>query len=258
MKQGMTVDDIFIAFKESGIKKGDIVFSHSNIGFFGPLQGVNSKNEYCRIIYQTLMDIIGKNGTFILPSFTYSGFNQEIFDKRITKSKMGILSEYVRNLPNALRSEDPNFSVVAVGKDAEYFIAEVDNYSFGAKSFWSKFMEKDGLFCNFNFDSASTFIHFVEKSLNVDYRFDKGFKCKIMKDGKVEDEIFYHYVYDLEITENKTSFEKFHEYVIENGYAKQVKLGKGEVVTISAKQTYDVVKNQIEIDPYFLRVGEVS
>ena len=42
------------------------------------------------------------------------------------------------------------------------------------------------VFCNLNFDAGSTFVHYVERSLKVPYRFDKSFSGIFRRKGKEE------------------------------------------------------------------------
>lgn len=43
-----------------------------------------------------MLDIIGKNGTLIMPVFSYSFCKNEIYDKLYSKGKVGVLNEFFR------------------------------------------------------------------------------------------------------------------------------------------------------------------
>ena len=198
--------DIVNALKNVGLKPGDNIFVHSNIGFFGKLEGGNNKDDYYRIFKDAIFEVIGSEGTLVVPTFTYSYCWNQVYDKHSSKSTCGFFSEMVRNDSSSVRSEDGNFSIAAIGKNALYFVSDSPSDSFGEDSFWGKFLKLEGKFCNWNFDSASTFIHFVEKQLNVDYRYDKTFLGKSLIKGKKVDKKFTHFVYDLEKPENSPDF----------------------------------------------------
>ena len=132
--------------------------------------------------------------------------NDEIFDREKSSTVCGMFSEMVRKDPNSIRSNDPNFSVSSIGMDSKFFTENLPNHSFGLDSFWDRFLKKNGKICNFNFDSGSTFFHFVEKTLNVSYRYDKNFSGKIYFDQKFQNETWIHFVFDHD---KKKSLAKF-------------------------------------------------
>ena len=84
------------ALKKVGIKKNDNLLVHSSLGLFGKLKGINKKKKLAQIFFKEIKKIIGKNGNIIVPTFTYSLFNNKTFIKNKSESNMGIFSEYVR------------------------------------------------------------------------------------------------------------------------------------------------------------------
>jgi aminoglycoside 3-N-acetyltransferase len=248
-------EDIVRALTKVGIKKNDSIFVHSNIGFFGQLKEATTKESYYYIFKEAIFEVIGEGGTLVVPTFSYSFCKKEIFDKEKTKSVCGFFSEMVRKDPQSLRSDDANFSVAAVGKNAEYFTKNAPPHSFGKNSFWERFLKCNGKFCNFNFDAGSTFVHYVEKLLNVPYRYDKKFPGKSIINGKAEERVFYHFVYDLTKPNNGPNFEKFDKRAKELGIAKTANLGKGQIVSITARDVVELIKREIQKDPAFLIKG---
>ena len=87
-----TQEDLENAFISVGLKEGDIVFSHSNIGFFGRPQGGQSVQYVFDLILAALFEVIGKEGTLVVPTFTYSFSKGEIFDLYNTVSECGTFS----------------------------------------------------------------------------------------------------------------------------------------------------------------------
>ena len=71
--------------KNAGIQSGDTVYCHSNLGFFGrPDKNIKSIN-LAKIFFDALNEVLGNNGTIILPSYTYSfGSNSINIQKNIT------------------------------------------------------------------------------------------------------------------------------------------------------------------------------
>lgn len=254
-KSDYSMKDIIQALRNVGIDHGDNIFIHSNIGFFGRLDGGNDRENYYRIFKDAIFEVIGDAGTLVVPTFSYSFCWNKVFDKEKTPGICGIFSEMVRMDPQSLRSDDANFSIAAIGKNAEYFTKDAQAHSFGEKSFWERFLKCDGKFCNFNYDSASTFIHYVEKLIDVEYRYDKIFPGKFVSNSKEIDDIFYHFVYDLDKPENIPDFTKFDKCAKEMGIAKIADLGRGQIVSIPAKDTLELIKKKIEKYPEFLIKG---
>jgi len=248
-----TQENISNSLIQCGIKRGDSVFIHSNIGFFGNLKNANRKEDFYQSFKEAILEVIGEEGTIIVPAFSYTFCNKEIFNVRTTKGVCGFFSEQLRLDPTAFRSEDANFSVAALGRRASFFTENVPEYSFGYDSFWDRFLKNKGVICNFNFDAGSTFIHYVERSLKVPYRYDKPFPGILVNaEGKEEKRVFYHFVYDLNTPELIANFERFSSLVLEKRIATTSNLGKGRITKINAEDVYDFIETQIKFEPYFL------
>lgn len=249
--------NIIEALKSLGLKQGDSLFCHNNIGFFGRLEDAKSSKDYYEIFKSTIFEVIGDEGTLVCPTFSYTFCKQQDFDVKNTPGVCGAFSEMMREDKDAFRSEDANFSIVAIGKNAKYFTENSPEYSFGENCFWERYLKVDGIFCNFNFDSGSTFIHYVEKRLNVLYRWDKGFDGIVINGGKKEKRTFYHFVCDLENENHSPDFTKFDKKAKELGLAKTTNLGKGQILKISAKDTFNLIEKELKTTPNFLIKGSL-
>lgn len=242
--------DIVEALKTVGMKEGDNVFMHTNLGFFGRCEGVKSADELCSKFFNAVRSIIGEKGTIIVPSFTYSSCHNEEFDPKTTKCAMGMFTDFVLKQPETIRSLDPNFSIAANGKDAVSFTLDPPEKSFGNGCFFERFYEANGLICNLNFDAGTTYVHYVEHKLNVPYRYDKQFKGMVRVGDKWEERVSYHFVYDK--PENAPVFSRLHDISLETGVAKIEKLGKGVVLAERAQDLFNLIKETMEKRPRFL------
>ena len=238
---------------EAGLKKGDTIFCHSSLGFFGMPDKEIIKNKLAEVFFDCLCEIVGPEGTLIFPTFTYtfSENKNEIFDPNYTKSKMGILPEYVRQLPNSTRTMDPFYSSVIHGKLKEYFSNNIPNNSFGLNSVFDKFYRVNGKILNLN-SPAGTLIHFFERKLSVKYRFDKDFGGEVFISKKKQKIKWTIYVRDL--SSPLYDFDPFPlvKYIKENKIAKFTSLGKGEILTINCKDLYEAVKKNLLLNEWFL------
>lgn len=251
-KHDYSKDDIIKALVDVGISKNDNVFIHSNIGFFGKLQDATNKESYYEIFRGAILEVIRKNGTIVVPTFSYSFCWNQTYDKKISPSTTGMFPEMIMRDPKSFRSDDANFSVTAIGKNAEYFTKDAPSDSFGKNSFYERFLQNKGKICNFNFDAGSTFVHYVEKLIGVPYRFEKAFTGKSVVDGQLRDETYIHYARDLSNPKVYPDFSKMDKLAKKLGLAKTANLGRGQIVCISARDTLELIYQEIKKDPNFL------
>ena len=245
--------DIINSLKKVGLKKGDNIFIHSNIGFFGKLENAKTKEEHWRIFKDAIFEVITKNGTVIVPTFSYSFCWNKIFDKVETPGTTGMFSELVRTDPDSKRSDDANFSVAALGQNSEFFTKNLSHESFGKDSFWERFVIKNGIICNFNVGlQYNTFIHYIEKLAKVPYRFDKKFDGTYKKNGEIKKDFYIHYVRNLDDPNSLPDLTELITKSEELNYLKEVNLGRGTISCITAKDTMEIILKEINTNPNFL------
>jgi aminoglycoside 3-N-acetyltransferase len=246
------------ALRNLGLKEGDTVFSHSNIGFFGYPEGERSVENSCQTILRAFQSVIGESGTLIVPTFTYSFSNNQTFDFENSPSTCGVFTEFIRKHPEASRSCDPAVSVAALGAQAKLLTENAPQNSYDSeKSFFARFCKSHGKVCNLNFDAGSTFVHFVERELKVPYRFDKTFSGKIIQAGQVREAKNTLWVrYLCEGTAAK--FEPFDEVARKMNCFKTAKVSRGFVGVISASDTLSVIQKTLPSRPWFLTEAELT
>ncbi len=239
--------DIFYALKKVGLKKNDNVFCHSNIGFFGKLRDIETKNQLCKIFCENIIKIIGNNGNLIVPTFTYSYFKEKKYINNVTSSDMGIFSEWVRKQKNSLRSDDPNFSVSCIGPQSKYFTQIIEYNTYSENNFFGKFHKVNGKILNFNFP-GSTIIHYYEKKLGIKYRYNKIFYG--ISDSKKK----AWQVFSKKITKKDTYHNPFPitNYLKKRKIANYTNLGKGEVFCIDSNKFYNTIKKILIKKPDYL------
>jgi aminoglycoside 3-N-acetyltransferase len=253
--------DISNALRSLPIGKGDVVFSHSNLAFFGKPEGNLSKNDICEMFFDAIMDVIGPNGTLVVPTFTYSFPNGEDFCVASTPSKMGMFAEWVRNHPNSGRSIDPSYSMAAIGGSVIRMLRQQpeNSFDFIASSF-ARLCGVEAKVLNFNMGAASTLIHYIERFVDVPYRFDKTFSGTIIEKGVslwIRNTIYVRYLHPGLVAD----FGAFNSMVKSSGMFRTARIGSGEVGVISASDTFDAVTDGLKEFPWFLtaagKTGEI-
>ncbi len=229
--------EIKSCFLKLNLKKGDLIFCHSNISFFGRLNKNKNKEQLCKIFYDELLKIIGKNGTLVVPTFSYSFFEKKNYSQS-TQSKMGFFSEWVRKRRDSCRSLDPNFSVSAVGPLKKYLTINNVKETYNKESFFGKFHSLNGKILNFNFP-GSTIIHYYEKILKVNYRYEKKFIGKVNGNKEIWS-VFSRYLKKNTI-HNPIKLMKLLRKKKRNRF---FNLGKGEVFSITSKELFKFIKEE--------------
>lgn len=154
-----------------GITTGDKLFIHAFLPSLGLVQGGIST------ILDAILECLGSDGTLIVPTFTASLRRKEVYNVSNSKCFNGAFSEYVRKLPNAVRSLDPLFSMSAIGKDSEYLMHRRSDNCFGNDSIYEKLFFENTKFLGFGiqWNQGYSFFMHLERLAKVPYRQEKVF-----------------------------------------------------------------------------------
>lgn len=251
-----TAQDLERALGRLPLEKGDVVFSHSNLGFFGRPEGIASMDEMCAMFMDAILARIGPDGVLAVPTFTYSFPRKEVFDPAGTPSAMGSFAEWIRRHPESQRSADPCYSVAAIGARAGAFTGDVPENSFGPGSFFDRFHKAGGKILNLNFDAGSTYVHYVERELAVPYRFDKAFSGILRRDGRDSVKRSIIWVRYLSDDALEAVFEPFNALACARGVFRTEALGRGAIGLISAADTFRLIAETLPERPLFLTRAE--
>jgi aminoglycoside 3-N-acetyltransferase len=193
------------SLNELGINKGDKIYIHGNASFLHFIEG-SSNEEKFRFFLDVLMNEIGPDGSLIIPSFTYSHCRNEIYDMANTPpaKELGYFADLIfRNKNLFSRTSDPIFSHFfspSTGLDKYINTQEIYN-CFGNDSFFEKMLEINSTILFIGCSFMTTFIHHIEKTANVSYRFNKRFDGEIINmDNKLIKTSSNYFVRDLSST----------------------------------------------------------
>jgi len=203
------------------------------------------------MFYSAFKIVLGRNGTLLIPTFTYSYSNGKIYNPNKSKNICGLLSEEFQKKREGKTYLDPNISYVVFGKFKDYFTSAVPYNSYGKNSLFEKFYNLNGKICNFNLDAGSTFIHYLERKLLVSYRFDKEFCGKTIIGKKKFDSCNSIYVKKKKY-KKEVSFKKFTDVCVNLNKFKTAKIGRGFVGVISSKNCYEILKKELRKNYFFL------
>ena len=132
------------------------------------------------IFFDSFFKILGKNGILILPTFPYSFVKHEIYNPNESRRICGFFPEAIRKIKKDFSLHpDLDLSCIIFGKHKQYLSRLDDKNSYGKYSLFFKFLNLNGKIYNLNLDADSTFLHFLQRKLKINYRFHKSFKGKI-------------------------------------------------------------------------------
>lgn len=247
--ESITNRDLLETLKQVEAHNCKVLYIHSGLSFGTPNPELH-KNEILQIILETILEL--KVPTICVPTFTFSFCNKMDFDLYHSKSKMGALNEYIRKLPSSIRSIDPLMSIALLGEDKD--LAEgIGHESIGKDSTFYKLHFRDSvrfLFLGARLGDCFTYMHFMEKLLNVNYRYDREFKGQITVGGKSYQDTFTLFVRYRNIFPGRGSFQ--YEDILNNrGIAKKHHLGNGFITTLDETSAFEVYEELINQDKYF-------
>ncbi len=241
--QWVTCDDVRVALRAVAADKCKVLFLHTELSF-GAINPQLKRKQLCEILFELIMELGVE--TVVFPTFTFSFGNREDFDVRITPSRMGLLTEYARKRPEAVRSVDPIMSVVVFGKNKD--LLNVTGVKvLGEGSIFDNLHKAEDvrfLFLGTRFGICGTHMHYIENELQVPYRYDMDFYGKVTDyDGNTRDDhriIFVRYR-DV-IPAVPISFE---DGLVEKGVMKYSPLGATYVFSLTEKDMYRECKEAL-------------
>jgi aminoglycoside 3-N-acetyltransferase len=191
-----------------GIGHGATVYVASNVARFGVPAEVRAlvksagPDALMRSHIDTLREIVGSSGTLIMPTFTYSACNDEVYDPRKTPSVVGSLTDYFWRQEGVQRSRHPIFSAAAVGPAAAQLLSMDDPDCFGAASLFGKLREANATYLMYgvNMWEGATYVYHSEQRASVRYRYIKEFDGRILRaNGDVDEVPVPYFVRDLDL-----------------------------------------------------------
>ena len=217
--------------------------------------GKNNEERF-KVLNEFLNDIKSSNGNIAIPTYSYSYAKNKLFDIIKTPSELGEVSEYLRKRNVEKRTYDPNFSYLLFGDNfSNRHLKDGDSSSFGEGSFIEDIYLQDGYLGSIGGAlEYLTEIHYIEKKLNMDYRFDKVFKGKTIDiDGQVQFNNSTFYCRDLGEKYNASFVQLKHdllkENLIEEWKVNDISL---KFQVIKFRKLFDFIKNKLINNPKYL------
>ncbi len=247
-----TAEDIRNALIQIGASDCTTLFVHSDVMFGTPAEGFR-KRAYLDTLYEIIRSLGVRN--LVIPAFTYSFCNGEAYDIVKSKTSMGAFNEHVRKMEGRYRTDDPLLSV-SVPAALEPLFAHVSEHSLGEESAMDILHHmEDVRFLFFGAEMADcfTYVHYVEKMMEVPYRFDMPFEGDVIyPDGTVKTrrQVIHTQCGGVKLPPKYDYFESEME---EKGFLKKCRIGDRYIGCLPEKDAYREIKGHIERNiHYFL------
>ena len=245
-----TEEDLHESLVRVGAADCKTLFIHSDIMFGTPVKGFR-RTELLETLYQAIVALNVSN--VIIPSFTYSFCNHEDYDVLNSKTSMGSFNEYYRKKENRYRTLDPLLSL-SVPVCLKTLFENVSEHSLGIGSgldIVHHMSDVKFLFLGADMASCFTYVHYVEKMLDVPYRFDKPFEGSVIdENGTVSQRTQYIHTQcaGVQLPERYDYFERD---LLNKGKLKKIQYGDKFISCISENDAYEEIVRNIEGNKFY-------
>jgi len=154
----LTQSEVRSALEQAGLKSGDVVLGHFSLSGFGYIEGGAAG------LIDTLLNILGPDGTLMLPTFTFSWLGHPAYEPTQTASRVGAVTDHFWRRAGVQRSLHPTHSFAAFGKLAAPLLQGHDHTQppLGAGSPIARLAEAGGKILMFARKKANTSMHVGE------------------------------------------------------------------------------------------------
>ncbi len=247
--------DIKDTLLEAGLEKGQIVYIQSDLRKPGMVKGSKSREEFCKAYFDAIFEIIGENGTIVVPSCSTQVARFDIdFIWEETPSLMGIFSEYIRNDPQSLRSIHPVKSICAIGKNKETICQANSTNDYGWDSPFHRMLENKAKIVTIGLESGYVvgIAHHLEAAYCVPYVYNKLLKWSPIINGKRDERAFFSSVRHLNLNASEYDLTVFVKHVRSLGGIKSARLGGSWVHMADYEQVFSEGIRLLKENPYIL------
>lgn len=235
-----------------GLQSGDLVVMHSSFKTMGLNDGTPSD------VIETLLSVLGKEGTLVVPTFTYSYagvWQAEPFDAQKTPGRLnGVLSETLRRNPCAFRSAHPTYSVAAVGRHAEAITKDRESAApLGRGSSYETVVQLGGRILLLGVgNKRNSALHYAEVVADLPYndipfRECWGRTALIKRQGKIVDVSL-----PAEFPACSANFGVVDEYLQQAGVANHGTVAAAKTMLMNAADTVEAVVRRLRQQPDWL------
>ena len=240
------------AYEAAGLSRGRVVYLTGNLGALGRYEKMR-KGDLLRDHLDTIMELIGPEGTLVVPTHAWSLCNTELaFDVLRTPSETGVFTEFVRCLDGSVRQFHPFSSSTAYGADSERICTKNSRHVYGPNSPFDRMIAAEALHVSVGMPINKTVsaVHHAELLMGVPYRYTKEFIQPCVLDGKLVWEEFYLYVLRREVDIKRDENQKILDAFRADNRLHFGELGRSSVQSLDLKNFVDSTLNLLSKNIY--------
>ena len=244
------------ALHSIGIGPGSVVLAHADAIVAAQFPGISTvpKEQRLDLLIEAVEAAIGRDGTLVMPAFSYSFTKGERFDVDNTPSAVGMVSERFRTRPGVLRTSAPIFGFACSGPRAPELCALPAKECFGADSVFAALHRLDAHIVNLgcSLTRGGTFVHYVETAHGVDYRYRKVFSGVVISPSGLSSECSVGYnVRDLS-RRSGADLRRLQKRLADEGKLRTADVGRSRILAVTARDLFDTAWKMLEEDPVSL------
>jgi aminoglycoside 3-N-acetyltransferase len=226
----LTQAEIRRILERAGLTSGDIVLGHFSLSRFGYIEGGADA------LIDTLLDVLGPEGTLMMPTFTCSWIGRPPFDPARTPSGVGAVTDRFWRRTGVRRSDHPTHSFAAAGKQAAHLLEghDASKPPFSKDGPLGRLADADGRILLFAPKENNTVMHAGEYWSGIPY---VDFVCPVVSEGGRREVIVPHCPWHA-------VFDPAYDWLYARGLVQDVPLGES---TVHAMRGRDAIEAQAEV-----------
>lgn len=175
----VTRDDIVKSIRSLGMQPGDLMIVHSSYKSIGGVEGGP------QTVAEAIVDSVSPGGSVFVPTFNYGN---DPYDPATARSFDGVITEFFRKCPDAIRSLHPTHPIAGIGPAAREILEGHDKVQpFGAGSPCWRLWERNACVLLIGVShEANSVAHVAEERLQMPY-LDRRRTAEVVRhDGSIE------------------------------------------------------------------------
>ncbi len=205
------VDELMQFLRKMGLKRGDTILVHASWDEFYNFNGTIKE------FIDGLIEVVGTEGTIVMPSYPFLRKNSSIFDLIRTPTAAGLIAEEFRKYPGVIRSVNRH-SVAALGPNATYLTNEhqFSETSWDEKSPYFKLGQIHAKVFTFGLGSkfVGTIMHVADSVMRTQHPyFEQFFTSKLVSKFRLQNQ-------SVITTESLTAADDFNMFFTYNRHSR--------------------------------------
>ena len=249
-----TAEDVARALSDVGVVPGDVIMLHSSLFHLGLFAGAELGDQP-KAVFEAVRDCLGPEGTLALPAgFWDYGSKAEPYETRTSPvaKDLGVMPNYAVGRPDAKRSLNPLYAVVAFGEQADFITGGETGVAFGYDSPWERLGRLNAKNVFFGADiEALMYARLCEQHFGVPYIYNKLYDGPVNRDGKRMDVSVVTPVRYLNL-EFDYDLSRLAAALRAKRHLPKASLGGGRVEMVTCADAYAAVMDGLRSDIHYL------